>query len=381
MTPRPLPLTEFPDAVRRNVDPASPPPLRLMAARGLVPVAPEHLLMVLYQLTHDGDEPVRLAAKKTLSDSPDEVLLPGLRGTRHAEVIDTVVRANAKRGPIVEFALQHPTIDDSTVQFVARVCDERTTELIATNEVRILRSPAIIEALFMNEHARTSTIDRLLDLARRNGVTFEGLPALQALVEDVRYDPSKSSGDDSKFAERLKQSVEESEREEAAMAGLSEREQEQKRQEQLEENEQEERKSKNRAAAIMDMSISEKVRLATLGSGGDRDILILDNNRLVHMAAAQSPKVQKRDVLAWSKDKRIPDNVIQWIANSNKYRKIYQVLHNLCFNPKTPLRVASKLIPSLHQHDLKQLVRSRAVAPPVKRFAKNLMEQREKGRR
>lgn len=381
MTPRPLPLTAFPDAVRRNVDPASPPPLRLMAARGLVPVAPEQLLMVLYQLTHDADEAVRLAARKTLSESPDEVLQPGLRGTTHAEVIDAVVRANASRGAIVEFALTLPSIDDETVRHVARVCDERTTELIATNEVRILRRPSIIEALFMNENARTSTIDRLIDLARRNKVTFEGLPALQALVEDVRYDPTKTGAGSASFDAHLKQAVAEHEREEAEMAQLSEREQELKREKQVEEGEAEGRKGKNRAAAIMEMSISEKVRLATLGAGADRDILILDNNRLVHMAAAQSPKVQKRDVLAWSKDKRTPDNVIQWIANSNKYRKMYPVVHNLCFNPKTPLRVASKLIPSLHQRDLKMLTRSRAVSPPVKRFAKNLMEQRQRGRR
>ena len=44
--------------------------------------------------------------------------------------------------------------------------------------------------------------------------------------------------------------------------------------------------------AIDKMSIAEKMRLATLGSKADREYLVKNNNRLVHMAAVTSPKVR-----------------------------------------------------------------------------------------
>ena len=67
--PKPLPLEEFPEQLRRNVDPSSPPSMRLMAARGLVPAAPREMAMLLFQLSLDADaaagalESMHLAAR------------------------------------------------------------------------------------------------------------------------------------------------------------------------------------------------------------------------------------------------------------------------------------------------------------------------------
>ena len=77
---------------------------------------------------------------------------------------------------------------------LARTGSETVTELIATNEDRLLHHPRIIELLYLNKRTRMSTADRLIDLAVRNGLTLTGIPAFKeaaAALQAVR-----KSGDD-----------------------------------------------------------------------------------------------------------------------------------------------------------------------------------------
>ena len=75
---------------------------------------------------------------------------------------------------------------DDTIARIAETCSERVTEVIAANEVRLLRTPSIIEKLFLNPASRQSSVDRAIDLARRNQVSLEGLPAIRMLLGDKR---------------------------------------------------------------------------------------------------------------------------------------------------------------------------------------------------
>ena len=47
----PLPLDVLPVAFRKHVDPAAPVPLRMMGAKGLVPMGPKEIATALYMLT------------------------------------------------------------------------------------------------------------------------------------------------------------------------------------------------------------------------------------------------------------------------------------------------------------------------------------------
>lgn len=387
-----IPLTAFSEKLRRHVDPGSSAPLRMMGARGLVPAAPEETLMLLYQLGLDADTQVADAANKSWNELPVEVLKPAVVASTHAMVLDRVVESRARDQIILEAVLRNANTSDATYARVARTCSESFTELIAQNEVRVLRYPAIIEALFQNEHARTSTIDRLIELARRHKLTFEGLYVLQAMMDDMRHDANAVQApglDDDHFRKVLAESRAEDEKLEQAVATLSEAEQvalREAEQEKLDaaleaaESGKESSGSSNKAAEIGKMNIAQKVRLATLGSRSDRDMLIRDGNRLVHMAAVTSPKNQMKDIVAWSANKQIPDNVIVYIANNGKYKRNYHILINLVNNPKTPLNESVRLIPNLQPKDLANLIKNRNISGNLRRMAQALRDQRAQKR-
>jgi len=381
MEVRALTLDKFSERARKHVDPAAPPPLRMMAARGVAPLPPDELIPVLYQLSFDADDAIRDAAAHTLRATPEDIIAGAVPSIADAAVLDRLVDTHGKSARLLETLLRQNAMSDETYARIAKTCGESLTELIAQNEVRVLRHPGIIESLFMNAEARTSTIDRLLDLARRHKISFQGLPALQALVEDQRYDTSaelaKAAEKDARFKEAAKASLLEDAEREIAEKDATEAERTRRRMEEQEEAE-EGKGSQNKQAAIANMSISEKMRLASLGSSGDRDLLVKDANRLVHMAAATSPKVQLRDIVAWSGNKNLPDTVISYIANHQRYRRIYQITLNLVGNPKTPFKEAVKLLPNLQTRDLAKLARSRNVGGQVRRQAQALKEQRER---
>ncbi len=151
--------------------------------------------------------------------------------------------------------------------------------------------------------------------------------------------------------------------------------------ERAKEAEEEEHATTNLSTKIMNMSVSERVRLALLGSGAERDFLVKDPNRLINMAAATSPKVQVRDIVAWSGNRTMPDGVLSYIAGHRRYRRIYQIQVNLVNNPKTPLRDGLKLLGVLVERDLKALLRNRNIPHQLRRQAKNLLDDKTKGRR
>ncbi|HZI13089.1 MAG TPA: hypothetical protein VE153_22085, partial [Myxococcus sp.] len=49
----------LPPNMRKHVDPAAPVPLRMMAAKTLVPLSPSDMLGALFMLTFDPDQGVR----------------------------------------------------------------------------------------------------------------------------------------------------------------------------------------------------------------------------------------------------------------------------------------------------------------------------------
>lgn len=373
---KPLPLDQFSEQLRRNVDPAAPMPLKMMAARGMVPASPAELACVLYQLTLDADAAISDAARKAFDESPDQLVVPAASSAIDGQVLDFLAHTHKRNEKAVEAVLLNRNALDETFEAFASICSESVSELIAINEVRLLRRPGIIEALYMNGNARMSTIDRLVDLAKRNGVKFE-LPALRDLIHDPGYDTAAAvvesvgkemGGGDAEFKSLL----------ETALAGDEETPPE--REKRKKEEEEEGGKSSNIATKILSMSISEKVRMATLGGKGERDFLIRDNNRLVHMAAVTSPKVQLKDIQNWSSNRLMPDGVLCFIAQHRRYRRVYQIVVNLVSNPKMPVKVGVKLMPQLVKKDLKSLVKNRNISHALRRQAKELQKQREKKR-
>jgi hypothetical protein len=388
MIHKPLALDQFPEQLRRNVDPSSPAPLRMMAARGMLPAAPRETVMVLYQLSRDSDAAVAEAARRSAKELPRDLMIAAAGTRLDPRVLDFLARSHREDDGVLEAVLTNQDTDDETYVDIAERCSERITEVIAVNEVRLLRTPKIIERLYMNEHARMSTVDRLIDLAKRHKVKFE-LHALQSMLDDPGYNTSAAAAESQARAAQEKADAEFKQLLEQARTGeedveLSEEEEERLLDESSSddgEEKEDDRPSSNIATRLLSMTISEKMRMAMLGSAAEREFLIKDSNRLVHMAAVTSPKVRLKDVQSWAGNRMAPDGVLSYIAGHRRYRRVYQIITNLVNNPKTPVKDSLRLLTTLAPKDLKTIQKNRNVSHQVRRQAKVIMESREKKRK
>jgi len=382
MTMELTPLETLPPSVERAVGPKAPAPMRMMAARGMAPLPPGDMATALYQLSFSDDEAVKSAAFKSAAELPERILGAALDQPLDARVLDFYGRRVFGKPPLLEKLLLNKATADETFRHLATLVDDSGLEMIAKNEERLLRHPPIIAALYMNPKTRMSTAQRALELAVRNHVRVDGIPAFEEAARAIQQsgapDPAQAEKDDAAFARAAEVAVDQTaalglvavdENEAAAQA-----EAEAQAAEQAVESPdvvEEEKKQK-----ISDLSPAGKIRLATLGNAFARAVLIRDTNRQVAMAAIRSPAVTDMEVLRYATNRGLDDEIVRYIANQRQWVRLYGVKVALVNNPKCPLPVSMRFLPHLNVRDLKALSRSKGIPSALSTAAKQMLQQR-----
>lgn len=367
----PLDPASLSPAAQKLVAPTAPEKLQEVAAKGIAPgLRPNEVLAVLLVLRGSERATVRENAERTLGDVPEQLLAGALGTDLPPQVIDVLSLTYRDRIDVLEKLLAMPRIDAETVVDLAAVCSEQASELIATNEQRLLQNPRIIEKLYMNRRTRMSTAERLVELAARNKVEVIGLPAWHEAVEAIKDELIVEASDeptpeDIAFARAL----ELAEQLQAAEAEDTHEELEDGREE-----------LKQRYLSvyqeIAEMKMSTKIRTAMLGTREQRMILVRDRNKIVASAVVRSPLMQESEAALICKNKNMSVEVLRIIAGIPELVKSYTVKRALVENPKTPIMTAQRLVQHLRENDLKMLSKSKNVTGPVKDAARRHLERR-----
>ena len=376
------PLEALPPTVERAVGAKAPAPMKMMAARGMAPLPPADMATALYQLSFSDDEAIKSAAFKSAAELPERILGAALDAPLDPRVLDFYGRRVFGKPPLLEKLLLNKATADETFRHLATLVDESGLEMIAKNEERLLRHPPIIAALYMNPKTRMSTAQRAVELAVRNNVRVDGIPAFEEAARAIQQsgapDPQKAAVDDAAFARATEVAVDQTaalgliavdENEAAAMA-----EAEAIAAEQAVEAPgvaEEEKKLK-----ISELSPAAKIRLATLGNAFARAVLIRDTNRLVAMAAIRSPAVTDMEVMRYASNRGLDEDIVRFIANQRQWVRLNSIKLALCNNPKCPLPIAMRFLPHLNVRDLKQLSRSKGIPSALVTAAKQMLQQR-----
>jgi len=364
----PLPLLELPKPLQKHADPAAPLPLRMMGAKALVPaVAPADLVTLLFMLSFDADPGVQATAAKTAEGLPDKIYGVALRseGVR-GPVLDWLADRFAGKEPALELILLNASTPDETVARIGAAASQRLSEIVRQNELRLLRHDAIIRGLAQNPSVLASTLDGACDFCVRNGLCLLDVPALVAAYQRVHgVDP------------RARQQAEET-----AAALMAEYQQElaEERAEEASrppESAEEASKKLNITQRILKMSVSEKIKLATLGNKEARTLLLRDGNKLVCMAAATSPRITDGEIMSLANSRTVSADVLRYIYSSRDFTKTYAIKHSLVKNPKVPLPTALKMMFTLQERDIKDLARDRNVPQTIQSQAKAFMMKKE----
>jgi hypothetical protein len=190
----PLEADRLSPAAQRALGPG---PGRMMAARGLMPLAPADQVAVLYQLSLEGESNVALSARATAVGLPEKLLAGTLAApTIDPRVLDFFAQLIADKPAVFDAIALNPTVADETIATLAGRAGSREVDQIAQNEQRLLRHPEIIAAMYMNRRARMSTIDRVVELAVRNHVRVPGLAAWDELARALTGEAAVSSASD-----------------------------------------------------------------------------------------------------------------------------------------------------------------------------------------
>jgi len=355
------------------LDPGSPIPLKMMAASGLAPLGPRDLVSVLYALSYNTDTALASKAKDSLTKLPDNVLIETLGQDLGGGVLDGIARIIAKNFKAIEKIILNQKSEDETIVWLTQtVTIEKLLETIAAGETRMLRCPAIIEALYMNKASRMSTVDRAVELAIRNGIELTGIPTFdevkKAIAGELIAEPTEeTSQDDQEFNSALLSDISKDVTEEE-IEKLAEHEQA--------DDEDTNKKFKTLESSLSGLSVSQKIRVAMLGNPSQRAILIRDSNKLVSMAVLKSPAINDSEVVRYSSARSLPEEAIRFVASKREWTKNYQVKLNLVNNPRCPLQDALRFLSHLRSNDVKALENSKDVPSTICNAAKQLRKKR-----
>ena len=389
--------------VQAIISGSAPPPARLAAARGMLPLQQNDLLEVLVALTTSDDAQIAAAANETLKAETSEDLLVAASAPDTApNVLAYLAAQSDEKQELHEATILNPqTPDHALVKLAANTSHSSLLELITINQQRLVRCPEIIDAVLNNpacngvaeRRARETRKEffekergarQIADELRARGQTaaaefFEAAELTTAAgeltLEDAwiiaqHIEVSDDDLDDSWLpAERYEELLSES----AADASANvQRIIENERLEGVEVNA--ERVSLIRR--IMFMNTKDRMKLAMKGDREARSILIRDSNKVVCSAVVNNPRITEQEVENIAAMRTVSDEVLRIIALNRSWARAYPIIHNLARNPRTPIPTVMNILPRIRTKDLLNLTQNRNVSEAVRRQAYRLGQAR-----
>ncbi len=335
----------------------APRDVRLMAARGALPLQPTELATVLFALMHDDDAEVKSTARDSLERLPDGVISSVLAAPAHPALLDHLAHAFAQSEQRLERIALNPATADPTVAFLAGRPFRSVVEIVANNQQRLMRSPAIVEALGANPLTGRSVIERIL--------AFLGVPvpvddeeddAPPILVEEVSEAEARAALEvvlGTHFAALIEESETEVDEKELEQGG-------------------------SLYALIQTLSVFQKIKLGRMGNKEARSLLVRDRNKIVAIAAVSSPKITEQELLSIAQSRAVGEEVIRVICRNKEALRNYQMKVALATNPKTPQATAMKFINYLQDKELQKLMKSKDVPTVIATHARRILTRKGK---
>src|SRR5207244_2350226 len=312
---------------------------------------------------------------------PDRILSVALRDeTMDPPVLDYYATLFSGRNEYLEMLVLNAQTPDETVERLTRAADEKITEIVAQNQLRILRHADIVRALVNNKNTRPSTIDSVCDFCVRSGMVLDDLPAFKAARKRIH---GGASGDEELAKEVMLKQQQEQAAAEAALEQLGAHvaEEEHLEDKPLAPGSAEEKAIEQKrltiSQQIMKLGVAKKIEWANKkGNREVRTLLLRDPNKLVQLAVIQSPRISEGEIAKVAQSRTSPNEVLQYIYNNRQLMKNYQIKLNLISNPKVPVGVAMRFLSTLRMAEVKAIAKNKNVPQGLAGAAKRLVEKK-----
>ncbi len=403
------------DVHKKHLDPASPAPMRMMAARGLVPLPPREMVIVLAGYCSDSEVTLADAAKAALTRLPDRILGPVLDTTLPAAALTALAPLLSGREELLEKLVLAKSTPNEVVAAIAAAAPARIVEIIAQNQERCLACEGIVRALRGNSCLLRSSLDMLFDFLVRAGVIYDDMPEFADAIARLSPADVEKVAANVELPPEVAVLMDEANVDEAQVASTAEQLEAYLRGSHVvpeatggpddapaagDESTAAGSEAPTMAVSaapeaaagsaivaplklpepplpmlklINKLSVAKKVSLAVRGNKEARALLVRDRNRVVASAAIRNPRTTEQEVVAAAQSRSVCDEVIRIIAGSKDMTRSYGVKVALASNPKTPLPQAMRLLTLLRANDIKVLAKSRNVPSAIANQARRLL--------
>lgn len=379
----------------------------MAAAKGVLPLPPNDLLEALAHLAKDSDAELAQTARETFA--AQENLLAAVDAEEVAPTVLGYIAENPAFSTEIYTAVvvNAKTPDAAIVKFATATTNGSLLELVAFNEQRLIRTPAILDAILANP-ARTSDVERrareikleffekergaeqiaaelraqgqeaaaefieqaefaanLSETATDGGLSIEDAILLASHIEvpDDEIDDSWLSFD------LIEQLYEESDEQRRALAEKI-----------ISESVLDGEAAPDRIALIrriMLMKTKDRVKLAMKGDREARSILIRDSNKIVSAGVLANPRITENEVEKIAAMRTVPDEILRTIGINRTWARNYLIIHNLARNPRTPMATAMTILTRIQTKDLKAISANRNVSEAIRKQAFRLLATRK----
>ncbi len=343
--------------------------LRLLAARGLVPVPLEELVTLQVYLA-GLDEPeispvaadsVRQlepqAAAGVIADAPDEVVTFLARNHPHPSVVQKVLqRRDVSRDLLCELA---PDLD------------EELQEILLLRQDAIVECPEILDALETNRQLSSFAVRRIQEY-RQHLVPAARLRQGRAAPEKPLAGALPGSEVEGAASGALGGLSEEAAPETGDLAGAG-----------LDGAELDETELAEMANGLMhpegfsevnirNLPVPVRMQLSRGAPRNLRQVLIRDSNPAVALSVLNNNAITESELEQIASNRSVLEDVLEDICRKPRWMRKYRIVRALVANPRTPVGVAVRLTGQLSVRDLRSLSRDRNIPEAVRATALRL---------
>jgi hypothetical protein len=339
----------------------APLQIRQFAARGLLPLDRNEQTRALIIVSEDEDAETAETARAALREvGPDELSRFILDGAPTEYELDGIA-LHADDPLVLEQVIRHKDVSDVTLDRLARSVSGAPQEALIINQVRLLRTPSLIDSLFLNPSLTPDGRRRLLEV-REEFFDKEDRRRESDLAREEAIDPE--------LAEEVAAALAAAEAEEVRIAGRRGKP-----------SPTDLEKSLTTGAAykrISTMTVSQKIKLAYSGGKEERRILMGDANKLIGAAVLKSRGLTVNEVESYCSMRHLDEDIFRKIAESREWMRRPAIVLALVKNPKVNISVTLPLIKRLNERDLKTIMRDTNLPEGIRISARKLFSARRK---
>jgi hypothetical protein len=407
-------ITSTNPVVRAIIAGTAPRPAQAAAARGILPLPQLDLLEVLVNLAQSDDVELAQTAQATLEnqEAGDEMLEIAESGETSPLILAYFAERENLPQHIHEAVISNlKTPDSAIIKFTRKTASGELLELISLNQQRLIRVPAIIDAIIANPYRTAEAERRAQEIKREffekergaqqiaNELRARGETAAAEFIENAEFAQNlsdTSSATDLSFEDAILLAkhieVPDGETDDSwlSLEYIEEFYEETEEQRQAIVNKilgelkaEDDELTSDRVSMItriLRMTMKDRVKLAQKGDREARNILIRDPNRVVAQAVINNPRITEQEVEKIAAMRTVPEDVLRQIGISRKWARVYPIMHNLARNPRTPMGNVINILSRLQLRDLDAIVKNRNVSEAVRKHALRLSAARKGGR-